>query len=817
MFLKRARPRPSLRARESDLPDSVSTSSPLSKTSPVPTVDHTENPKPSIENGLDESSGSLLDRKMRQKKDKGKNKPGTKGASLSFGGEDEKELFKPRKSILSQRIKLPSTTGEFTSSSATVPSDGSSGLYSQEYLLQLKAATPTRAPSNATDTIHIDENKDVNGSGFSRIALDKYASSFAQDKTAGIPDVATITAAKLKRQAGLGNNEDKIGGEEDYISLNEGIGGGRIAIYDAQQGPHPESRLMREEDEEDEGDEDMADYTGAKEKLYLGKDQNKAAARRLRGEIDELIADREEDEEDEESLEWEKAQVQRSGLYEEEKIQKAVKQVYVPTPIPMIRPVPTISSAEARLNSTLSDLEDVKKQNQHNLDVVVQELAALESQERELRQEVEKAESKKEYMEEFRRWVEVLGKFLEEKFPKLEDIELDSISHLKERSQAINARREADDSDDLSLFLGVAAFKDEEEETDELGRVKNVGQYGPNSGIRKGRREARKARRAKRIVKKSLQTSEDEGYSTDSTLADVDAEDYKVAQNKLEHRAYALLQDVKAEDFRDPEKGLAVRFGGWRMKDEEEYLNAFGGLALVQAWEFWARGEMIGWEPLQDQSPLESFRWFHALHHYCHPRLSNSDDEETMDEEPSLSPEGDLVASMVSSAVAPLLTKMFEAEAYDPYSTAQTRNAVDLTNVVAELTGRDSRKFMVLLKAVLQVFHTHLISLSTAISAVTSPSAFPPPDIDPISGIAMRRYVQRRIKLLKNMLMWSEQASQEVRELIARLVGEVLRPILSRNWERGGKEMALKVLAVATNYLSPDLVTFLQQGPDSRR
>ena len=50
---------------------------------------------------------------------------------------------------------------------------------------------------------------------------------------------------------------------------------------------------------------------------------------------------------------------------------------------------------------------------------------------------------------------------------------------------------------------------------------------------------------------------------------------------------------------------------------------------------------------------------------------------------------------MVSKAVVPQLIKAFEAGGYDPYSAAQTRRAVDLADVVAELTGKDSRKFSV--------------------------------------------------------------------------------------------------------------------------
>jgi len=71
-----------------------------------------------------------------------------------------------------------------------------------------------------------------------------------EDTTAGIPDEAAIASAKLKRQGAV--EAEKFGANgEDYISL----GNGQIAVHGGDKGPHPESRLMREEDEGDEGDE----------------------------------------------------------------------------------------------------------------------------------------------------------------------------------------------------------------------------------------------------------------------------------------------------------------------------------------------------------------------------------------------------------------------------------------------------------------------------------------------------------------------------------------------------------------------------------
>lgn len=61
---------------------------------------------------------------------------------------------------------------------------------------------------------------------------------------AGIPSTSAISAAKEKRE-----RMRKLGPEEDFISLSV------IKRNELPQGPHPESRLVREEDELGEGDD----------------------------------------------------------------------------------------------------------------------------------------------------------------------------------------------------------------------------------------------------------------------------------------------------------------------------------------------------------------------------------------------------------------------------------------------------------------------------------------------------------------------------------------------------------------------------------
>lgn len=270
MFIKRAKSRPSLRARESELDDAPasSTSSPLAKSSVTAEQVHNGSNAANgtgstvADAGDDEgmSSGSVMERKKAQKKDKrlGGARTGTSGGPrLSFGGDaDEGEGFKPRKSLLSQSIKLPQTPSRDDSPSTPSKSTPS---YSSDYLAELKASTPSRLarPAEDTENEEMGEENGSGGSNLSRIARQKYATTIQEDTTAGIPDAAAVAAAKMKRQAalesakhggGLGNGS----GGEDYIAL----GKGQLVVHDGAE-PHPESRLMREEDEGDEGDEGM--------------------------------------------------------------------------------------------------------------------------------------------------------------------------------------------------------------------------------------------------------------------------------------------------------------------------------------------------------------------------------------------------------------------------------------------------------------------------------------------------------------------------------------------------------------------------------
>ena len=177
----------------------------------------------------------------------------------------------------------------------------------------------------------------------------------------------------------------------------------------------------------------------------------------------------------------------------------------------------------------------------------------------------------------------------------MEQLEDEHISILKERCDITSSRRRAENEDDLSLFLRspptvpVAG----PDGLDEMGR-----DITRSKVTRDDRQRARVARRVARR-KNGRQGQDEEGYSTDATLPPSDAADYLAALELLSRKRNDILSDVKAEEFKDPSVGIGQKFAEWRKSFEDSYQGAWGGLGLVGAWEFWARLEMLGWNPFE--------------------------------------------------------------------------------------------------------------------------------------------------------------------------------------------------------------------------
>lgn len=257
------------------------------------------------------------------------------------------------------------------------------------------------------------------------------------------------------------------------------------------------------------------------------------------------------------------------------------------------------------------------------------------------------------------------------------------MSLLKERHDLIAGRRKEDDEDDLVTVFGSLPREEgearEEPELDEFGRAI------PKPSIqqlRKERMEYRSIRRAHRLKSRRTTTSEDEeGYSTDDELPRDDETAYTEAVSSIQSRGQEILADVKAEEFKDPSKG---RWGSWRQRYPDLYVNAWGGLGVVSVWEFWVRLELLGWDPISTGhgKGLDQFRWFISLYEFSSQQAAGQQE--------------DLVASMLGSTVVPVLCKMIEeGGVVDVYSEKDARRFADLVDEVEAGLGEGGVKVQV--------------------------------------------------------------------------------------------------------------------------
>ncbi|KAL4245564.1 Intron Large complex component GCFC2-like protein [Abortiporus biennis] len=732
-----------------------------------------------------DDSPSTVAAKLKNKQ-KARIRPKSK---LSFGVDEEEgdgEVFQVKKSNLSQKLSSRKLSSNVVASSYELPKlpQSNGPTYSQEYLASLKAATPTARPKFTDDESMNsigDVVMDVDTVQPSNLAEVVDLTDAAAQQEAFIPSTSAIQAAKDKRSR-LKNLGDT---GEDYISLS-------VTKRDSRgQGPHPDSRLVREEDELGEGDDEFAEFTSAQERIALGKKSRKVEAMKRRDEMSELIAEAEE--QDEETMEWEQEQLRRGGHIAEVQT-TAPKAVYKATPIPPPTPIPTLEPAITRLTHSLTALTTSHSQHTASMVSLSEEQQQLEAREKEMREMIAKAEEKRSWFSSFREWIENVATFLDEKYPQLESLEEEQLSLLQERYDMISQRRLADDEDDLSLFLGFLPPAPEEQEgaTDELGRVM------PQSNViaRGERRSARTARHQKHLARNTNHKQEDDGFSTDSSLPSSDQEDYQLAIQKLSEKGKEILSDVRAKDFQDPKLGLAKWFGEWREKFSDTYTGAWGGLGMVGAWEFWVRLESLGWNPLEDTRTLDTFSWYTSLHTYSRP--GRGEDEF---DEPPLGPDGDLVSAMISTAILPRICKIVERGGLDPYSAKDIRRLIDLAEEIEISVAKDHAKFEMLFKAVFIVFQKAVTSTNSTLERYLTLNM---PKFDPEAIPARRRFLSKRRKLLTNLLRWRRYTGERlgIGALATTLVERSMLPMSESGWEVGGEEVMTKVY----DLLPPELV-----------
>lgn len=173
-------------------------------------------------------------------------------------------------------------------------------MYTKEYLSELKSSTLSTPPAARPPITNYDTDMSFDATELAGAVI--VDTEMTEESVSEIPAESAIQAAKEKRER-LKQTKTQISqAEEDFISLSV------TRRDEGYQGPHPESRLMREDDELGEGDDgaslsmsaayqlltihaEFAEFTSAQERIALGKKAKKKEAALKRNTMIELIQD----------------------------------------------------------------------------------------------------------------------------------------------------------------------------------------------------------------------------------------------------------------------------------------------------------------------------------------------------------------------------------------------------------------------------------------------------------------------------------------------------------------------------------------------
>ncbi|RIA92826.1 nineteen complex-related protein 2-domain-containing protein [Glomus cerebriforme] len=608
--------------------------------------------------------------KEQKKKAKGKGK-----VALSFGidEEEQEETFQITKTAASRRLaKLKSKKLHIDYES--IPQNSDQPSYTEETLSELRASTPATPASFQSQEIINDFNL---GNVFD------------------IPNASAISAAKKEREM---RRKKGLSGASDYISLS------KDTDIITTSGKKIESRLVREEDELGEADEELERYMN--EKLAIGKKAKKEQERLKKADIEEMIMDVDFEDEDDELLQWE-LEAMKAGGHIPKKSSKRYPDLKQQARIPAIVPVPTLNEVQSRLECQLIDLQELHNNHQTELIQIQGVLDSIASSNAQMETEIQNTKKRYTYFQELKTFVENLVEFLDDKFPILEKLEKDYQDVILEKSRLIMQRIMEDDSDDIALFC-------------------------MNDNQRRQQRDRRRLLRKNNIPADELK---EEGFSTDDELGKSDEIEIAGKIDEISYHRTNLFEDV-IEDFKSI-ASVKSKFMSWKTEFNDDYTKAYGGLSLPGVFEFYVRYEIMLW----NTSKVNHMEWYRVISEYSAPESNTSqigtDDDFT------------IMSKVFEKIILPRITHLVKT--LNPYSSKQTMSFIDIFEKILDHVDRKSQKFQNVVMSLEPIPENINISIS-------DPNSF---------SIARNRYFWRKYKLLRNLITWKEFIPVDVLRLMS--------------------------------------------------
>ncbi|XP_075353922.1 intron Large complex component GCFC2 isoform X2 [Mycteria americana] len=635
---------------------------------------------------------------------------------LSFGSEEEREgdeqIFKIKKPSFNE------VTFRIQKKESLLPAQ--TETEERKKICQLEPRTGNTKGTHEEEEEKEDESYSSLSEDYNSSGSDNEPSSPQRRKDlsrGNIPSAACIDAARRKRHLARTR--------ADYLPLDV-------------SNSHQVSRRRESSDleSEDESDTENLNFVPKMRTLRQGMTEH-------------MVSVSDESSEDEAQIKWEEQQIKKAVKLSQETYDDAALHKSQPAkpkfdPSVSLPPV-NLEIVKKRLTERITSLQDVHRAHQREYEKYMEDIESSKMTVQELEKSSGAALNYKFYRA-MKTYVENLINCLNEKLKYINDLELAVHVLLQQRAMRVLKRRQDELKNESAYIQHLTSGNDNPTngglEGDEKTQLLEMCEHR-----RTCRRQVREC---------SGEADHHEGMSSDDELTPTDMTEFQKSKDNVLEDSRKVFEDVHA-DFCDIRK-ILLKFQEWKEKFPDTYCDAYISFCLPKLLNPLIRVQLINWNPLENFTELEEMSWFRAIEEFSNAKnVSESKKDDDPDQE--------VLPRVIEKTILPKITA-FVKSVWDPLSTSQTKNLVQLCNNIFKKQvlcknkcsrGKEDLMNMVVLRMKKSVEEDVFIPL------------YPKSTVEDKSSLCSK-FQERRfwsaVKLLSNVLLWDGIVQEDtVRDL----------------------------------------------------
>ncbi|XP_041336773.1 intron Large complex component GCFC2 [Pyrgilauda ruficollis] len=446
---------------------------------------------------------------------------------------------------------------------------------------------------------------------------------------------------------------------------------------------------------------------------------------------------------------WEEQQIKKAVKLSQEICDDASVRKYQPTKpkfdISVSLPPVNLEIVKKRLTERITSLQDVHRAHQREYEKYMEDIESSKMSVQELEKSSDAALNYKFYRT-MKTYVENLINCLNEKLKDINELEWAVHALLQQRAVRVSKRRQEELKNESAYIQHLTSGNDKpvksKLESDEKTQVLEMCEHR-----RACRRQARE---------QSGEGDHHEGLSSDEELTPTEVEEFQKSKDNVLEDSRKIFEDVHA-DFCDIRK-ILLKFQEWKEKFPDSYCDAYISFCLPKLLNPLIRVQLISWNPLENFTELEEMPWFRAIEEFSDAEnVSESKRDDDHDKE--------VLPRVIEKTVLPKITA-FVKSVWDPLSTSQTKNLVQLCN---NIFGKQIFSKNESSRAREDLMNTVVLRMKKSVEEDVFIPLYPKSTVEDKSSLRSK-FQERRfwsaVKLLSNVVLWDGIVQEDkVRDL----------------------------------------------------